>query len=227
MNIHTCTCASALIYNVLSATLLSLTPVSPSFPPPPPPPPTHTHTLTQARPRVLQLYATPRVLENLDMTTNTNEQFTPQHTHLHNSSSHPHLDVIADSHETIHEEPSEVSSLHPVHSHPHPIDSAVLTEMFRSDGPTWKAGSFCDDFFEKRYRTSVDVCGPPRVSDQVKCFWHPQNAHAATCDIDNLMVQPDALWKAMQAVNDRFPGSKSIWMIQSDTMTCPKPTISQ
>ena len=119
------------------------------------------------------------------------------------------------------------SSFHPVHRTPYPLPPLSLADTLRSDtGHSWKPGTFCDDFLERRYHTAVPICGPLQESDQVKCRWNPSNAHAAVCDIDNVMIQPGALWSAMESVNSRFPGSESIWLLEIEGMSCPRPSIS-
>ena len=102
-----------------------------------------------------------------------------------------------------------------------------VDENLHPTGTTWKVGSFCEDFLERRYHSPVSVCkensnGGP---SQIRCFWNPANAHAATCDIDNMMVQPRKLWKAMQDVQGLFPHSGSVWLLNNPASKCSNPTI--
>ena len=109
---------------------------------------------------------------------------------------------------------------------PHRLNSSTLSHVFHDGGKSWKAGSFCEDFLERRYHTSVKVCddGTER-GPQIKCFWNPANDHAATCDINNMMIRPQKLWKAMNNVEGTFPHSGSVALLENDEFTCEKPTI--
>ena len=121
--------------------------------------------------------------------------------------------------------------VHPrnVQAVPHTLNVTTLSHVFHDGGTSWKAGSFCEDFLERRYHTSVKVCndiGTER-GPQIRCFWNPANSHAATCDIDNMMIRPDKLLKAMNDVDKSFPHSSSVALLQNNEVTCEKPTISK
>lgn len=114
------------------------------------------------------------------------------------------------------------------HPAPHAINSMTLSHLFHTGGPSWKPGSFCKDFLERRYHTSVKVCKKTAERDtQISCFWNPLNAHAATCDIDDVMVRPQKLWNAMKDVQHSFPHSGAISLLNNDRTTCEQPTISK
>ena len=113
---------------------------------------------------------------------------------------------------------------------PNPLNSSALSHLFHTSGPMWREGSFCDDFLERQYHTSVEVCdedGGGPGEPQIKCFWNPQNAHAATCDIENAMMRPQKLWKAMDNVQGTFPQSGSVRLLQSNDFSCEKSTIQK
>ena len=108
---------------------------------------------------------------------------------------------------------------------PHIINTSTLSHLFHSGGSTWKHGSFCEDFFERRYHTAVTVCG--KKGSQIRCFWNPLNAHSATCDINQVLLRPQKLWKAMDNVEGTFPHSGAVGLLRDDQFNCVKPTINK
>ena len=107
---------------------------------------------------------------------------------------------------------------------PHVINTSTLSHLFHSGGSTWKRGSFCEDFLERRYHADVPVC---KKGSQVRCFWNPSNAHAATCDIDQLLVKPHGLWKSMDNVEGTFPHSGAVGLLDDDHITCGQSSINR
>ena len=121
------------------------------------------------------------------------------------------------------------SSVFESHAGPRALNSSTLSHILHDGGKTWKAGSFCEDFLERRYHTPVQVCsdGGTELGPQIQCYWNPLNEHAATCDIDEAMIRPNKLWTAMENVEGTFPHSGAVGLLESEQYTCHKPTIDK
>jgi hypothetical protein len=118
---------------------------------------------------------------------------------------------------------AEISSPPTEQLSPHVINTSTLSHLFHAGGSTWKRGSFCEDFFQRRYHTPVEVC---RKGSQIRCFWNPENAHAATCDMHQIMIRPQKLWKAMENVEGSFPHSGAVGLLRGPDNNCGKSTIN-
>lgn len=170
---------------------------------------------SQARPRIRRHY------------TITNSVFNLPREIRSNLSLHLHLPPLPTNNLTSHL-PLKSDNQTSDHPAPHAINSMTLSHLFHTGGPSWKPGSFCKDFLERRYHTSVKVCKKTAERDtQISCFWNPLNAHAATCDIDDVMMRPQKLWNAIKDVQHSFPHSGAISLLKNDKSTCEQPTISK
>jgi hypothetical protein len=176
---------------------------------------------TWARPRIVHLYTPPNIIQNIEK---HDKQFASLQQH-HNSSQHkdPHSLLARIASTVVQSQGSFDTDLSSEELTPHVIDSTTLSHLFQSAGPTWKAGTFCDDFLQRRYHTHVQVCG--KGTAQINCFWNPLNAHAATCDIESVMVRPKKFWSAMDNVQGTFPHSGAVRLLKTNTSSCEAATI--
>ena len=188
--------------------------------------------LRQARPRVLRHYAPEDLLQRLAADSsdhvkvhrNSQRSNTSHYAHSISTSIRSHLSALVQG--SHHDEVEDHDSVdEPV---PHIINSTTLSHLFHTGGRSWKPGSFCHDFLERRFHTPVQVCGEgTKGAPQIKCFWNPQNAHAATCDIENIMVRPYKLWDAMENVQGTFPHSGSVRLLENEDFSCHHSSINK
>lgn len=72
----------------------------------------------------------------------------------------------------------------------------------------WKKGTFCHDFFVRTFQTSIPMCNDvskPSLRHQVECFGSPYSKSMATCVLENIVVSPSLLQKALwDADHNRF-----------------------
>ena len=91
--------------------------------------------------------------------------------------------------------------------------------------PSWKPGSFCDEFIDHTLHQPVSVCGPKVTQDKasVVCLKNPKSTRMATCLVRNLGVDPRTLYHAMLKPAT-LEDSNSIWLTDNQ---CPNLTLTE
>lgn len=100
---------------------------------------------------------------------------------------------------------STVATVTPVFS-PHMSDSA----------PTWKKGSFCDDFIERQFYEPVAVCGPTLLPEHsIGCRHTPKSKYMIQCTVENVAM-----------LGPRIPGESARYLPLIGEKQCPSPSMS-
>lgn len=62
----------------------------------------------------------------------------------------------------------------------------------------WKEGTFCHQFLVNTFQLPIPVCGNTTSRSSVKCFGSPYSNQMSTCILENVVISPRLLAKAMR-----------------------------
>ena len=94
--------------------------------------------------------------------------------------------------------------------------TSVFSPHMSNLAPTWKKGSFCDDFIERQFYEPVAVCGPTLLPEHsIGCRHTPKSKYMIQCTVENVAM-----------LGPRIPGESARYVPLIGEKQCPSPSMS-